>query len=1482
MLNTNNGLTVPEGGSGVIDNSKLAASDVDNPDNQIIFTVTGLPVNGQLLKNGVPLSANGTFTQADINANLITYVHNGSETNSDSFTFTLTDSDGGNGGTHTFNITITPVNDPPTVDLNGGNPGTDNTVLYPAPGDASNIISLAPSATLSDPDSTQLTGAVITLTNPFTGDELLIDETAGGSVSGISKSTTGTTITLTGTASLSAYQAVLQTLRFRNTQTFPNLTQRDVTVKVTDSAGADSNLAHVFINIAGGQAPSVDLNGSLPGIDLTVTLPTPRLTPTGTVVNIGSANLTVTDPDSPILSFAQVVLPNRLDGDANEELIVNTSGTGLTAVYTPSTGILQISGPGTVSEFQTVLQTLQYRNKAVVPNASPRTIQVVVNDGYTSSPTATVTVQIPGPALAPQLDLNGPSSGTGYSALFPTPGPGSVLIVDGTQATVTDGDSQGLITLTAFLVSAPDGANEFLSANTTGTGLTATYNSSTRVLTIQGPGTLSEFEQVLRTLRYHNNATFPNLAQRTIQVTASDGYNASNVATAIVNFAGGLPPVVDLNGGASGVNYSVNAQTPGPFNGANALTIVDSSNATVSDPDSTVLVWLRAVLTNRPDGDANERLIVNTTGTGLTATYTPATGELFITAGIPQPVTQFQQVLRTLQYENDTTFPNAAARTIQVTAFDGYSVSATATATVNFLGPAAPSVDLNGISDPGTGFTTTLAAGNTQVNIVDSDLVVLDSDSTHLAFATAQLLSAPDGNNESLDVTANLTGTGITKSYNSFTRTLTLTGVAPKSVYESVLRTLVYRNMQTFPNPATRQIEVRVNDGYSTSVAALATVNIGGTTPPIVDLNGPATGTSFVVPAIQTPGPVTVYIVDTATAFVSDADSPNLNYMDVVLVNRPDGLDEEVTLDANGTSGTSLSVTPTTNGIRIQGVGPQPVNDFVTVLRRLQYTNNRTWPATAPRTIQVTVNDGYSSVSAQATVSFLGALTPSVDLNGADESGSDFAATFDPVTGMVAIVDTSSGSNGLLVNDPDSTHLAQAVVQLINRPDGTSERVDVTIDLTGTGIVKSYDPNTGTLTLLGVAPRSVYQNVLRSLVYQNSQALPTPVTRQITVRVHDGYNFSSAATAQVFIPGPAFPPAVDLNNSSPGINNVASFPATGNSVLIAPTAIVSDSDSVLLRRLEVRITNLLDGNNEFLTADVTGTTISAVFVNGRLVLTGPDTPANFQSVLRTVRYVNTATLPNPDPRTITVFANDGYNNSATATVTVNFPPTRSQDLPGGGKVLYVVGTNGNDVIQIKPGASSTQFRVSVNGVNVGTFNSTLFRWVFAFGLNGNDRIEVDRTLGIKTLLSGGAGNDILQGGKGSDILLGGPGNDQLIGRDGRDLLIGGTGVDSLYGHEVLTQARVGSDEDILIGDSTVYDSDLMALTRILDRWAGSGTYSQRISALLNGVGVPQLNVSKVVFDNAVDQLFGGWDNDWFFRLNNRDSLRDRVGTERIN
>ncbi|WP_180060243.1 Ig-like domain-containing protein, partial [Acinetobacter sp. YH12135] len=91
--------TVDEGDTVVI---TVKGNDTDAEDGTPagVVTIVGAPANGT-----VTVNANGT----------VSYVHDGSETSSDSFTYTVIDSNGVVSNTATVNITVNPVNDAPVA-----------------------------------------------------------------------------------------------------------------------------------------------------------------------------------------------------------------------------------------------------------------------------------------------------------------------------------------------------------------------------------------------------------------------------------------------------------------------------------------------------------------------------------------------------------------------------------------------------------------------------------------------------------------------------------------------------------------------------------------------------------------------------------------------------------------------------------------------------------------------------------------------------------------------------------------------------------------------------------------------------------------------------------------------------------------------------------------------------------------------------------------------------------------------------------------------------------------------------------------------------------------------------------------------------------------------------------------------------------------------------------------------------------------------
>jgi Ca2+-binding RTX toxin-like protein len=132
--------------------------------------------------------------------------------------------------------------------------------------------------------------------------------------------------------------------------------------------------------------PAVDLNGAENGIDTTA-----AYTEDAVPVAIASPLLTVTDDNSANLVSATVSLATIPDGDA-EILAADTTGTNITATYT--NGVLTLTGVDLVTTYAQVLQTVTYANTSQNPDASDRTITVVVNDGEATSVPATSVISL--------------------------------------------------------------------------------------------------------------------------------------------------------------------------------------------------------------------------------------------------------------------------------------------------------------------------------------------------------------------------------------------------------------------------------------------------------------------------------------------------------------------------------------------------------------------------------------------------------------------------------------------------------------------------------------------------------------------------------------------------------------------------------------------------------------------------------------------------------------------------------------------------------------------------------------------------------------------------------------------------------------------------------------------------------------------------------------------------------------------------------
>jgi len=300
VASVNAGLTLDEGGTAAITSAQLSLSDVDTAPENLRYTVTSGPANGRLEFTDNAGASVTSFTQADIDAGRLRYVNNGSENTSDSFTFTAADGTT-TLGTATFNFTVAPVNDAPTI---------VNTGATVAEG-GSRVITTA-NLRATDPDSASSSLVYTVTTAPTNGrlenttnagvaiTSFTQDDLAAGRVRFVHNGADGSTSTFG--FSLSDGQATVA----NNTFSFNVTPVNDAPVQVTNTGTAVTRRTSTIITSS--QLRATDVDNSAANLTYTISRAPAR----------GRLELT-TNPGTSITSFTQA------DIDAGRVRYVHTS-----------------------------------------------------------------------------------------------------------------------------------------------------------------------------------------------------------------------------------------------------------------------------------------------------------------------------------------------------------------------------------------------------------------------------------------------------------------------------------------------------------------------------------------------------------------------------------------------------------------------------------------------------------------------------------------------------------------------------------------------------------------------------------------------------------------------------------------------------------------------------------------------------------------------------------------------------------------------------------------------------------------------------------------------------------------------------------------------------------------------------------------------------------------------------------------------------
>ena len=108
-------ISLAEGGTVVLSANDWSTSDVDNPTASLRYQLTLPPSHGRIELSTNPGVALTEFTQAQLEANTVRYVHDGSESFADTLNIQVTDPEGQASAARTLTLRINAVNDAPEL-----------------------------------------------------------------------------------------------------------------------------------------------------------------------------------------------------------------------------------------------------------------------------------------------------------------------------------------------------------------------------------------------------------------------------------------------------------------------------------------------------------------------------------------------------------------------------------------------------------------------------------------------------------------------------------------------------------------------------------------------------------------------------------------------------------------------------------------------------------------------------------------------------------------------------------------------------------------------------------------------------------------------------------------------------------------------------------------------------------------------------------------------------------------------------------------------------------------------------------------------------------------------------------------------------------------------------------------------------------------------------------------------------------------------
>jgi hypothetical protein len=483
----------------------------------------------------------------------------------------------------------------------------------------------------------------------------------------------------------------------------------------------------------------------------------------------------------------------------------------------------------------------------------------------------------------------------------------------------------------------------------------------------------------------------------------------------------------------------------------------------------------------------------------------------------------------------------------------------------------------------------------------------------------------PSGSNEILTVQNVPNEMNVT--YGDYT--LRLSGDLPLPLFEDVVRTMQYNNLDDEPAGGSRQLLFTVTDTPEmvTAITTISLVPVNDV--PEVSLQFRTTEYSEEQGALPILESLTIVDSDNTTLVVAN-----------VTFNALDGAQEILSANVSNTN-IAFTYDATTNTLTLQG--EDSLENYTNVLLSLTYQHLSTSnPTPGTRRFTFIVFDGVGASTPVEAMLFFGSINdpPVLDLNG-PLSGFNYDVVFieDDVTSVPAI-----SSNATLI-DVDNTTLTMVRISLTPVLDA-EEIIIVESQFYGTEVNISNET--------GIEISSLLSSLL-TVRYQNLAEEPTGGVRNIEFVVGDGIDSSIPVYTQVTVQTVNDVPVLDISTLDPSPGYQTNFTEEEPAVYITSRDVsVRDNDAdATIETVMVVIQNPLDG--QFERIESTDDNITIVEQSPAVIVIIPATGSlrEVEALLLTLTYTNTRDEPTVGQRVLTISVSDGMAFSNSEIVLVN-------------------------------------------------------------------------------------------------------------------------------------------------------------------------------------------------------------------------------------